>query len=230
MKFTAWSYSRLHDYDVCPRKAKLKHIDKITEPPSKAMGRGSAIHKMAEDYVSGKLRELPKELSQFCKEFGRLRRLKAATEDKWAFDARWKPLDSFFHADTAVRLVVDALNVQVVAATKRGKGGGAHTHAEVIDYKTGQRYGHNEEQVRLYALGVFEKFPHVTTVDVQLWYLDIGELDTETFTREEHYATLREYWEKRPKKMLADTAFKPTPGAQCPRCYYCKAKHGDCEF
>ena len=228
MKFAAWSYSRLHDYDTCPRKAKLKHLDKITEPPNKSMARGAAIHRMAEAYVKGELKALPEELAQFEQEFKDLRKRKAATEDRWAFDKDWRTLDDFFHKDTVARLVVDALAVKLKPA--RGNKSKVQAEATVIDYKTGQRYGSNAEQIQLYAMGTFAKFPDVDTVVVQLWYLDLGEMDEETFTREKHYPTMREYWEKRPKKLMSDTAFKPTPGGHCTRCYYSKSKHKDCEF
>ena len=228
VRFDAWSYSRLHDYDTCPRKAKLKHLDKITEPPNKAMDRGARIHKLAEDYVKGSLRDLPEELSQFRDEFKQLLKLKADTETRWAFGSGWKPLEGFFDKQTVARVVTDALVVEV--KTPRGKRGSTRTTALVVDYKTGRRYGSNAEQVQLYALAVLERYPQVEEVTVQLWYLDQGEIDEEVFARSKHHATLREYWEERPKRMMSDTAFKPTPGQHCARCYYSKVKHADCEF
>ena len=33
---TAWSYSRLSDYQQCPAKFKHKHMDKLPDPPGPA--------------------------------------------------------------------------------------------------------------------------------------------------------------------------------------------------
>ncbi len=57
-RFTAWSYSRLSDYEACPLKAKIKHLDKVSEPSSPALKRGSDIHELAAKYATNQLTEL----------------------------------------------------------------------------------------------------------------------------------------------------------------------------
>lgn len=73
-KITSWSFSRYSDYKQCPLKAKLKHVDKLKEPPNEAMARGAAIHNIAEKYIKGEGRTLPAELKQFGAEFKMLRK------------------------------------------------------------------------------------------------------------------------------------------------------------
>ena len=72
-QLTSWSFSRYSDYKQCPLKAKLKHLDKISEPPNEAMARGAAIHTLAEKYIKGEGRSLPPELKLFKDEFKKLR-------------------------------------------------------------------------------------------------------------------------------------------------------------
>lgn len=74
-QLTSWSFSRYSDYKQCPLKCKLKHIDKISEPPNPAMARGAAIHNLAEDYIKGKVPKLAPELVLFKDEFSRLRKM-----------------------------------------------------------------------------------------------------------------------------------------------------------
>ena len=64
-KITSWSFSRYADYKNCPLKFKLKHVDKLNEPPNEAMARGAAIHTLAEEYIKGKGRTVPPELKLF---------------------------------------------------------------------------------------------------------------------------------------------------------------------
>ena len=50
-KITSWSFSRWNVYEECPAKAKYKFIDKLKEPGSAAMDRGTALHKQCEDFL-----------------------------------------------------------------------------------------------------------------------------------------------------------------------------------
>ena len=90
-QITAWSFSRYSDYKQCPLKAKLKHIDKITEPKNEAMERGAAIHDLAEKYIKGTISRLPSDLTLFKAEFAKFKKQYKkvingmVVEDTWAF-------------------------------------------------------------------------------------------------------------------------------------------------
>ena len=74
-KITSWSFSRYAEYKKCPLAAKFKFIDKIQEPPNDAMARGAAIHKLAEDYIKGKVLKLDPALKSFEETFKEQRKL-----------------------------------------------------------------------------------------------------------------------------------------------------------
>lgn len=219
-RMRAWSYSRYKDYSTCPFKSKLKHIDGLKEPGNKAMERGSHIHKLAEDFVKLKQKTLPEELKMFAREFKKLQKLDTRTEDRWAFDMNWVPCE-FFDSNTWLRMVADAQHVKVLKSDEE--------RMTVIDYKTGRIYGDNQDQMQLYAVGVFHRFPAVQKVKVELWYIDSGDIIELEFNRSQA-EELRQQWEERIKPMMTDTQFAPRPNRFCAKCHFRKANGGPCEF
>ena len=222
LRMKAWSYSRLSEYNLCPLKASLHHLQKIDEPKGPALLRGSQIHEEAEAYATGRLKKLPDSLKLFAEEFKDLakRRKYLQVEQQVAFDKAWKPCD-WFGADAWLRVVMDAYYVD-------------GDKLVVVDHKTGKVRPENVEQLDLYAVAGFILHPEVTTVDAQLWYLDQGEQVTRSYTLADA-AKLQKVWTKKPAKMLADTTFKPTPGGGCRYCWYSQAAKvkgggGQCKF
>lgn len=233
--FTSWSWSRLQDYHKCPLKAKLKHLDKIKEPSNDAMERGSAIHKMAEDYVLGKLRTLPAELRTFKDEFAKLKKmykakkLPVAVEGEWAFASDWSVTDWRDWVGAWVRIKIDCthfvdVNLLVVTDWKTGKMDDRNT----ADYLL---------QLDLYALAAL--LMHQQNKDLvvapRIGYLDHGvtfpAADSEPilYTQKDLPRLIKE-WGKRVKPMMADKRFAPKPNSSCKWCYYSKAKNGNCKF
>lgn len=216
-RFTAWSYSRLADYEACPAKAKYKHIDKLKEPDSPVLARGTAIHKEAEQYSTGLISKLPESLARFAKEFAALRKVQKLlnTESQIALTKDWKIGDWFGH-EAWCRVVIDCWYL-------------SDGDAIVIDYKTGKVREESLEQLGLYALAMFATHSSVDTVVASLWYLDSGDILTETFARADK-SKLERQWVKRSLPLLKDQKFKPTPGNACRWCHYSKAKVGPCAF
>ena len=91
---TRWSYSRLGTYESCPKKAYYKYIEQLPETQHPAAARGTHIHGLAEDYIVGTIKELPKELRLFSDGFEKLREdylaEKVFVEQDWAFDKFWE--------------------------------------------------------------------------------------------------------------------------------------------
>lgn len=214
-RITAWSFSRWKDYEQCPRKAKRKHIDKIKEPPNKAMERGSAIHKLAEDYLKGLRVQLPPELDRFKKDFAKLKKLKPVVEADWAFDTAWKGVD-WYAKDAWCRIKTDAAVL-------------VKTVAQIIDHKTGKEKDDHKDQMSLYGIAGFLKFPKALIVKAKLWYLDQGVEAEHEFNRAQLPA-LQESWQKKTHNMLIDTRFAPKPGYHCKWCFDSKDNGGTCEF
>jgi hypothetical protein len=234
---TSWSFSRYSDYKRCPLVFKAKHIDKIAEPKNAAMDRGNYIHKLAEDYLKGKLTRLPKELVLFKDEFKKLKAefkkkiLGATVEDTWAFTKDWDRTRWDDWIKCWVRIKLDC------AHYTNG------THLVVTDWKTGKfREDQNEEymeQLELYALAAFMLLPHVETVEPRLAYTDQGifypPASKPVIYDRKEAVKLRKIWEKRVAPMFNDKRFAPKANDKCKWCFYgqsgiAKGGPGICKF
>lgn len=180
----AWSHSRRDTFEKCKRWAKLAYVDKIPEPPrplppgktEHANDRGTRIHEAAERYVRGGVELIP-ELASFAAEFESLREMFKAgavsLEGEWAFNRAWEPV-AWMSFDTWCRVKCDAVAFL------------STTEAVVIDYKSGKRFNNevkHREQMVLYQLGAFLRFPKLKKVTVELWYTDLDFMHDEEFTR-----------------------------------------------
>jgi hypothetical protein len=237
-QIAAWSFSRYADYQQCPLKAKLKHLDKIKEPPNDAMARGARIHDLAEGYIKGTVARLPTELKQFKALFQRLRKQykKAISgmvvEDTWAFTKDWDQTtwDDWVHC--WVRIKLDCAE---------------HEDEDTLivnDWKTGKfRKELNEtyiEQLELYALAALLLHEHIEKVKPRLVYLDHGiiypepdSFDELIFTRQD-IPKLKQLWAKRTGPMLRDKIFAPRPNNLCCWCFFRKSNAanggGQCKY
>lgn len=213
-RITAWSYSRLHAWEECARRAKYKFIDKLEEPKGPALIEGIRTHKDAENYVTTDI-VLPASLSKMREDFDTLKRCEPLVEQQWAFNDRWEPT-GWFDRDAWLRVICDAVAI-------------SDTEATVIDHKTGKLRAGYHEQVELFSLAVFARYPAVKIAHTELWFLDYGEIVHNEFKHSQE-KSLRTKWERRARRMLLDTEFKPNPGWQCKYCHFAKSKGGPCEF
>lgn len=219
---TSASYSRLIDFEQCKYRAKLKHVDKVPEEKSPHADRGTHIHELAEDFIRGKIKKLPVELKKFADEFAAMRSRfidkQVSLEGEWGFDEDWTPVG---WKEATLRIKADAV-VYV-----------ALNNAIVIDYKTGRRFGNevkHGEQVQLYAIATLLRDPVVESVTVELWYLDIDELHSTTYSRNEALRYLQTF-DRRIERMLKATEFPPNPSIfTCQWCPYGPKKGGQCEY
>jgi hypothetical protein len=216
----AWSYSRYADYTQCPAKFKYKHLEKRPDPGSPAMQRGNDIHKMAEDVVRAK-RDIPPELENVREQLEFLRDNMATAEENWGFRNDWAWIgrqgwfgdDVWFRAKTDVRLLYEDDTLLLG------------------DWKTGRMYFSNEEQIELFALAGWRRFPAVTEVDTRLWYTDIeGDNEIQRVYTTKELEAIQKDWTKRVVPMFKDRRFAPTPNDKCGWCPYSKAKGGPCKF
>ena len=235
-QITSWSFSRYNTYVQCPLKLKLNAIDRIKEPGNEAMARGDMIHKMAEAYIKGKGRVIPKELKLFVDEFKRLRAQYKkkingmVVEDTWAFRRDWTETTWDDWTGCFLRIKLDCAH---------------HEDDETMvisDWKTGKfRPEMNEdyiEQLELYALGAMVRYPHIKTVKPRLVYLDLGLIYPPAeqpiiYTRDD-IVKLKKNWEKRIKPMINDKIFAPRANDKCRWCFYRASNKaaggGQCKF
>ena len=227
-RIKAWSYSRLVDFEQCKLRAKLKYIDRIPEParplpPGKtehANDRGTRIHDAGERFVRGGVELIP-ELKAFEAEFHDLRNKyehgMVSLEGEWAVNKDWEPV-AWGDKDAWARIKLDAF----VRLSK--------THAVVIDYKTGRKFGNeikHAEQVQLYAVALMLRHPELTDVDVELWYLDQDDLTHDAKPVTKWIRHLKPF-NSRFMRMSIEKKFKPNPNKFS--CKWCPYKGNACKF
>jgi hypothetical protein len=213
----SWSHSRAVDFERCKHMAFLKYVKRIPEPERElrpgqtehANDRGSRVHDGNETYVRGK-GDMPVESKAFRPEMEALQRLfslgKVSLEGEWGFDREWETCD-YKHA--WLRMKLDALVFL------------SPHEAVAIDYKTGKKFGNeikHGEQLMLYQLACFLRYPELEMVHTELWYLDHDELTAKSFTRAQGLR-FKNNWDQRGNNITTCTVFPPNPNRWS--CQYC---------
>lgn len=215
---TAWSYSRYALYAQCPLAFKLKNIDKVPEPGSPAMERGNKVHKALASYLEGKA-TLPAEVKHPY-QLGLYAEMQAfpdkLVEHQQGFTQQWKPT-GWFAKNTWFRAIYD---VALLYEDMTG---------EVVDHKTGKKYGSNDEQMELFGLAFLCQYLPATHVTTRLVYVDSGEEEIAEFAATQRDA-LKAKWEAKVAPMFSDTVFAPRPNDKCRFCNFSKSKGGQCRF
>jgi hypothetical protein len=204
----------------------LKYAKRIPEPPrplppgktEHANDRGTRIHTGGEEFVQSTHAALPRELIKFNHEFEALQKLYAAgkvsLEGEWGFDRDWNPTD---WKTAWLRLKLDALVFL------------NPYEAVAIDYKTGKKFGNeikHGEQLMLYQLATFLRYPELELVHTELWYLDQDELTHKQFTRAQGLR-FKANWDNRGKAMTDCTSFPANPNRwSCQYCPYGAPQNG----
>lgn len=230
MAVNSWSHSKTVDFEKCKRMFWLKHDQRIPEPerplPSgkseHANDRGTRVHDSCELYVNGTSDELcPEAEKHFGPQLDLLRVMHqdgiVSLEGEWAMDRDWNPAD--WKAGW-LRLKLDALVFF------------SDTEALVIDYKTGRKFGNeikHGEQLQLYQLVTFLRYPQLEKVTAELWYLDQNEVTSREFTRAQGLR-FRDNWARRGTVITGCNEFPPNPNIySCQYCGYGPWGTGHCE-
>lgn len=104
--------------------------------------------------------------------------------------------------------------------------------ATVIDYKTGRKYGNevkHAEQMQLYQLNAFMRFPELEVVTTELWYLDQNEVSRQTFTRAQGLR-FKSNFDRKGRAITTNTDWKPNPNKfSCKWCEYGPWNGGQCQ-
>jgi hypothetical protein len=221
MAINSWSHSRVVDFERCRFVAWLKYDQRVPEParalpPGKtehANDRGTRVHQSCEDYVSGISYDLtPEAEKHFGFQIAFLRTLyeegMVSLEGEWGLDRGWNPTE---YATAWHRCKLDAI---------------VHwspTHATVIDYKTGKKFGNeikHGEQMQLYVINTFMRYPELEEVTAELWYLDQDQVSSLTFTRMQALK-FKKNWDARGHRITSCTDFPPNGNIHsCKWCYY----------
>lgn len=220
---TSASFSKLMDFESCAFKAFLKHCERIPDPkPNPYAERGTVIHGKAEDFLNRKIKTLPDELMKFKDEFLALKKRDPSTlemEQEWGFDREWNitPYKTAWLRMKADLIVHDS-----------------PVHALAVDYKTGKKFGNeikHGEQLQVYALATFIRYPELQEITTELWYLDVDDLTSVKVTRERALERFLRVFDRRFRKMTDAKVFPPNPNIFS--CKYCPYGHvtgtGDCK-
>lgn len=228
-KITSWSFSRWSVYEECPAKAKYKFIDKLKEPGSAAMDRGSELHKLGETFLKTGGR-VPKEVKLIGDTLKDFKKRGALAEADFTFTKDWKATRWDDWNNAWCRIKADVIIAPVIDSDI--------PTAEVHDFKTGgekklanQDFGEYYTQLELYGLAGLLTFPTAQVVKSSLVFIDFGKTveNPYAFKRSDEKKLMKK-WEMNTKRMLADTTFKPKPGNACRWCHFSKAKDGPCQF
>ena len=203
----AWSYSRLVNYETCPKRHYHYDIAKDIGDFNFAQGEGHEAHKAFELRIS-KNKPLPLPLVQHEPILAKLAALPGVTytELKLALSREFKAV-GFFDKNVWFRTVVDLCNVNANVAA-------------VIDYKTG-RPKSDDTQLALMSATVMHYLPEVKRVRARLLFVNHGSAERAEFVR----ASIPEIWnEVLPRvaklQMAVETQeFPPKPNGLCKR--YC---------
>lgn len=211
----AWSFSGLMEFESCPYRSFLKRVEGAKEPSGPAADRGSLLHKAIEDYIQGSEGELHSEVKKHRDYIGELRELYAKgqveVEGDWGFTKDWA-ITGWMDKDVWARIKLDAY----IRETE--------TSAVVVDWKSGKKFGNelkHAQQLMVYAIAVFKRYPTVEFVRGEMRYIDSGEILEGTYTRQDIERFLPKV-ERRALIMTTATEFPPKPSKH--NCKWCKLK------
>jgi len=212
-----WSFSALKDFEVCPYKVYLGRVEKHGRPdysdkPDHPLTRGSRIHKEAELFVKGEgpfTRDLQKHKDRLCELQEVFTEGRLEVEQSWWANSDWAPT-SYNEPDKWVTVICDAFEHNLNL-----------TNACVTDYKSGKSWGNevkHTEQMQLYAVAAFMRYPELLSVDVELIYLDEKTVKRRTYLRPA-IAVYIERWTKRAVRLTSCVNFPAKPNKS--NCRYC---------
>lgn len=229
-KVMALSHSRINDFDQCPRKFKLKYIDKAPEfkmdkRKSPHLIKGEKIHKYLEDYVNHRkegrddIGENSLDAVENGKEFAdHIIDLygpeNVFAELQLAIDKNWEPVD-WFSPDAYMRAIVDfsAYGQKI---------------SEAIDWKSGKFTNYTPEsgfgQLELTAGFIFALKPGIEHVQTQYAYVEHRKAVKKVYSSDD-FIPIRQYFDNKSIEVNAEDKFLPKKNRFC---RFCEATKSMC--
>jgi len=220
----AWSYSKLVEFETCRAQFYRKHILKLEEPGprSPALVHGNLVHEGIEQWFKGwykpkEAKALEKLMGALLPEFKKLKAQKPVTEQMWAHDRKWQPLDDGYRAPgTWVRAKTDAHLVK-------------ETMAHVFDWKTGKPKELYPDQLRFYGVLMMVRDAKVQEVMLELWYVDHDKIVVGHMERSGLASAQKEFM-RRASRIYNEATWPEEPGLGCRWCPFRKSAGGPCSF
>lgn len=211
-----WGFSKLDVYRACPQKFEYQFIQKLPQPSSEAMERGSKMHEDIEHYLNGWSTKLSKETENWKEALDALKQQDFKGEQAIGIDKDWNKLPDWFDKRTWLRVKMDAYYSNGDAMT-------------VIDFKSGKYRVPSTDQIELYAVSGLSIKPTIQTVSAEFWFLDTDDVYAKVYTRDQ-LLDLRKKYDRECQPMYTDTTWTPTPSRECKWCPYSKTKGGKCQY
>lgn len=198
----------------------FKYVEKRPEPPRPADNkgeiarlRGIAVHEAAESYVKGEAQQLDPSLAKVGDLIDTYRegygRGFVEVEEDWAFDINWQQT-GWFADNCWARIKLDLL--------VKWPDGYAY---EVVDWKTGKRYGNevkHSQQGLLYAIAAFLRYPEMNKARIRFAYVDEGYIKPKEYDRET-VMRLFPSWDQRARDFTTAKTWPVKPNSV--NCRYC---------
>jgi hypothetical protein len=211
-----WGFSKLDVYRACPQKFEYQFIQKLPQPGSAAMTRGSTMHEDIEHYLNGWAPGLTSEVAAWKDALDALKTKNFKGEQAIGIDKNWGLLPDWFAKETWLRVKMDAYFIEDDEMT-------------VIDFKSGKFRIPSEDQIELYAVAGLSIAPQVKKVNAQFWFLDTDDVYNKTYTAEQ-LVLLRKKYERECQPLYTDSTWTPAPSRECRWCPYSKTKGGKCQY
>lgn len=204
----AWSYSKLKNYETCPKRSwHIDHAKDVKEEESEQLRYGNMLHDALAKAISGK-EELPQHFKSFQPWVDKVTSGgydKLLVENKLALTKDFGPC-SFFDNAAWYRGVADVIKTSGPVAA-------------VIDWKTG-KIKEDGVQLALMAACVFAHHPEIEKIRTEfVWLKEDGAVTRADFARDD----MPKIWNgvlprvQQLEEAVKTTNFPPKPGNLCKR-------------
>jgi hypothetical protein len=217
-KEMAWSYSRLHGFELCPRRYHETQVLKNwPEEESAILIEGNAIHAaMAKALRDGTHLPTKYKIHQHWvdKILQTEGELLIEEDAKWAITRQFKPT-TWFSKTVWLRCIADAVKL-------------APPKAGIVDWKWGKSINADPLQLTLTSLMLLTQFPELNCVESHFVWLQEDDKTTQALHREDAADAWAEILPrvKRFEEATIKDNFPPQPGRFCAR--WCPVQ--SCEY
>jgi len=213
---------------------------KMVEPVNPHFVKGNRAHDIAASFISGPGARRPAlseevpvpgtkdtvsvNLEPIKAELIAMRKAKARTEQEWAFDRQWNPVDWRDWDRAWLRVKTDICADTIDPPT-----------VDIIDLKTGKVHDEHKQQRSIYAMaglrlvqiGALAGGSKKVELTARHVYVDTGQSATETYGMK-NLEPLKREWLTRIERMMKDTTYPTKTGNHCRWCRYAKSAGGPC--
>ncbi len=212
---TRHSYSSISKYRECPAAYGYRYLQKMADPPTAAMMRGTRLHKLAENYMNAGFEEaVPYDIKKVGLKLYQLREQRAAPEVEWLLDRDWQPIQ-----DKEAAMLVAVIDVH-------------HINQDLLklhDYKSGREYPSHSDQLELYCTVGLSVHRDAQRAEGSAIYFDTGHEGAQRSIIRDMLPYYRDRWGGFIAGIEGDVEFRPTPGGHCKRCSFNSANGGPCD-